>query len=107
MLCGNEVVYSQLTGGGRAAGFAQLYSRIGRRVKLNRLPLADIEPIAGAWSLDDSKTISLLHKYCDRKGGLRLATKLLVQGTMLANANSEELGVSHIRSAWNELGAVQ
>ena len=47
-LMGNAVVYARLTGGRRAAEFAQLFSRVGKRVRLTQVEEGDRRRSAGS-----------------------------------------------------------
>ena len=104
-LVGNETVYAQLTGGSRAAEFAQLFSRIGKRVSLTKPSGGDVESLATAWKVDKAST-RLLKEIADKPGALRGVTKALRLASMFARGADETLSDHHIKAAWAELGAM-
>lgn len=104
-LIGNESVYARLTGGqGRAANFAQLFSRVGKRLRVN-LPLAgDIDAIAKHFKLSGSKEVSMLMDLGRRPGAMRGLVKGLRLASIYANDEKTPLAATHIRAACRELG---
>lgn len=103
-LVGNETVYARLTGGTRAAYLDRLYSRIGKRVRLARTVKGDVDAIARAWNVTERDTLVLLADIAGKPGALRGVTKCLRLAALLAAADSEALGVRHLRAAWTDLG---
>ncbi len=103
-LVGNEIVYSQLSGGGtRSEGFAQLFSRIGKRIRLNRPMEDDILSLAGAWGITDKKITNELINIASKPGALRGLTKTLRLGSMIAAGKNTPLGLTEIHAANREL----
>src|SRR5699024_622529 len=76
-ILGNEIVYAQLTGGTRSMGFAQLFSRIGKRVRLTRPKAADVDALLDAWGINARDAQRLLHQIAKKPGALRGVTKTL------------------------------
>lgn len=105
-LVGNEIVYSQLTGGSsRSVGFAQLFSRIAKRVRLSRAKDADINALLDAWKIDDKEARTLCLGIGKRPGALRgLSQTLRLASMFSASAGAARLGAEHIRDAWADLG---
>lgn len=102
VLMGNETVYSRLTGGQRQAEFAQLFSRIGVRLRLDGATLGDIEAIAKAWGVTDPEIINALSGYASLPGAIRGATKVLRLATQAAEGKPVTLNL--IRAAQRNLG---
>lgn len=100
VLAGNENVYGQLTGKRRAADYAQLFSRIGKRVRLTNSKKEDVDVIAKEWGLGKAET-KLAQHIASKPGALRGLDKTLKLATMFA-AN-EPLNETHIRAAWKDL----
>ncbi len=100
-LVGSELVYARLTGGRRTEAFAQLFSRIGKRVALARPTAADIDAIAAAWGLGEAagETVRRIGR---QPGGLREVTKAVRLATLFADG--EAVTSRHLRAAWRELG---
>jgi DNA transposition AAA+ family ATPase len=104
-ICGNEVVYTQLTGRHRAANFAQLYSRIGKRLRLTRPSKEDALAIITAWKISGAGEQAMLLDIASKPGGLRSITKVLRLASMIANGQQEPVNLLHLRAAWADLGA--
>ena len=104
-LVGNEIVYSQLTdGGSRAEGFAQLFSRIGKRVRLTRPVKGDVESLAKAWGLNDKQVTQELVIIASKPGALRGLTKTLRLASMVAIGKGVDMGLNEVRAARRDLG---
>lgn len=100
-LVGNEVVYAQLTGGSRSVGFAQLFSRIAKRVRLSRPQASDIDAMLDAWSITAPDARRACHEIGKRPGALRGLSQTLRLASLFA---SGQPGTEHIRAAWKDLG---
>lgn len=103
-LMGNESVYARITGGSRQAHFAQLFSRVGYRVRLNTPSVGDVETIVSAWGVLESKAQNLCMDIARQAGALRGLTKVLRLASMMLAEGEKALGVDHIQTAWAELG---
>lgn len=99
---GNETVYAQLTGRNRAAEFAQLFSRIGKRCRLATVSEQDVSIIASAWSITDKALQQMLTDIARKPGALRIVDKVLRLATVMAQGCAIEK--KHIASAWRDLG---
>ncbi len=105
VLVGNEVVYAQLTGGQRAASFAQLFSRISKKQRLNKPLKGDVFKLADAWNVQGKKERDLLWNIANKNGALRSLTEVLRLASMYAA--DEVLSGKFINAAWQELGGMQ
>jgi DNA transposition AAA+ family ATPase len=103
-LLGNEHVYSNLTGGNRAAYLDRLYSRVGQRLRLNAADPGDAEAIISAWQIKANDCRNFLHKIAATPGGLRSLTKTLRLASMYAAGESRETNCGDIKAAWKRLG---
>jgi DNA transposition AAA+ family ATPase len=89
VLMGNERVYAQLTGGSRKAHFAQLFSRIGRQLRLTAPVNGDIDTLLDAWGITEKQARALCREIGTKAGALRGLTKVLRQaGLMIDEADS-------------------
>lgn len=104
VLCGNEIVYAQLTGGNRAVGFAQLFSRVAKRVRLSKPQPGDIDSILDAWGITDNATRKFCHGIGMRPGALRGLNQTIRLATLFANNAGKPLSLGIIRDAWADLG---
>jgi len=104
-LLGNELVYTRLTGGRRSAEFAQLFSRVGKRVRLNQVEDGDVDALLKAWGAKLARARELRKAalaIAQSHGGLRGLTKVLRLAVLFAGGEAVEL--RHVRAAWKELG---
>ena len=104
VLAGNETVYAQLTGRYRAAEFAQLTSRIGKRVRLARPQVADIEALLRAWRVQGKAEKKVALEIGQKPGALRGVTKVIRLASLFAAGQKEKLAAKHLRLAWQDLG---
>lgn len=105
-LLGNEIIYHRLSGGTRAAHFAQLFSRISRRVHLVKPNTGDVEALIDSWDIRNGAR-AYCQKIALQPGALRGLTKTLRLAAMYAKADGSELLVKHVKAAWAELGGVE
>ena len=102
-LMGNELLYARLTGGRRSAEFAQLFSRVGKRVRLSQPTQVDVDAILKAWSISGARERVQALDISRKPGGLRGLTKALRLASMMAEGKTVAAG--HLKSAWQELAA--
>ncbi len=104
-LVGNEIVYSQLTGGSRSVGFAQLFSRIAKRVRLAKAKDADVLAMLDAWNIKDKPARQFCLGIGRRPGALRGLSQTLRLASMFATGTgASATTLEHIRDAWQDLG---
>lgn len=101
---GNELVYTNLTGGDRAAYLDRLSSRVGMRLPIKRASAADARQLAEAWGITDPEVHKLVSDIAGKPGGLRGVTKALKLAHMFRG--DEPLAAKHVRAAFNQLNGV-
>lgn len=101
---GNEMVYTNLTGGERADYLDRLSSRVGMRLPIKKATAADARALANAWGITDKDTIKLLTGIASKPGGLRGVTKVVKLAQMFKG--EETLQARHVRAAFNQLNGV-
>ena len=84
---GGESLYVRLTGGSRSAEYAQLFSRIGRRVRFSRAGQGDVDALLAAWGLSDAAVRAAALDIARRPGALRGLTKTLRLAALLASGS--------------------
>jgi DNA transposition AAA+ family ATPase len=104
VLCGNESVYARLTGGSRAAAFAQLFSRIGKRLILAQPSREDVAAIAAAYGVNGTEERKALFAISQKPGALRAVVKTLKFSAVMAAGNNDVVNHHYIISAWRGLG---
>jgi hypothetical protein len=102
-LVGNEQVYGRIDGGGRRAEFAQLFSRVGMRVRRPKPYREDIEALLDANDVTGDAERRLLKVIAGKPGALRGMVKTLRVARMLAQADEQPFGASHVRAAWSRV----
>lgn len=102
-LLGNDQVYSRITGGRRSAEFAQLFSRIGKRVRLQLPSRADVDALLIAWGVTGVSEREAVLNISRKPGGLRAVTKTLRMASMVAAADGVPVNAGHITAAWADL----
>ncbi len=101
VLSGNAAVYNRLYGGG-ANGFAQLFSRVGRRLALVRPLEGDVRKIGEIYGIRDEATFAVLEDIGRKPGALRMVVKVCRLATALS---PDRLDRSAIEAAFEELQA--
>lgn len=102
-LVGNETSYARLTGGSRAASYAQIFSRIGMRLFVHRPERGDVRAIAAAMGVTDDGAIDFMARMAARPGALRGMLKAL--RLVLRQSGPQGVTVDSLRAACHLLGA--
>ncbi len=104
VLSGNESVYSRLTAGStRMAMFAQLFSRIGKRLHLSESLPGDGTALAKNFGLTGEKEIKFIEEIARNPGALRMVVKTLRLASVLAYNNEGQINLKNIKRAWRDL----
>jgi DNA transposition AAA+ family ATPase len=106
-LVGNSAVYTTMTGGNRAPYLDRLFSRIGKRVRVNAAGHKDTDAIIEAWGIQANDCKKLLRDIASKPGGLRILTKTLRLASMYAAGDKRAVCCPDIRAAWRELTSVE
>lgn len=107
-MVGNEAVIGRLEGGRRSAEYAQLFSRVGLRIKVGRgrrQVLADVAPLLESWGVPEGDARKRLQAIATHPGALRAMRKAWVIAQMLACAEQREVTGDDIVHAWARLSA--
>ena len=103
-LLGNDHVYARLEGGARSAQYAQLFSRVGMRLRRPRVLKEDIEALLDAWGVQGTAERKLLHQIAHKPGALRNVNKVVRMAHLMAGGEgAEAMAEGHIRMAWERL----
>lgn len=105
VLMGNESIVKKIGDAERVPQLAQLYSRFGMRLSLNRPVTADVDALLKEWKVDDKEEIKFMRAIAAKPGGLRALTKTMVAATAMATGNDEPRALAHMRDAWTRVGA--
>ena len=100
VLVGSDPFWLQLSGG-RRPEFAQLFSRVGMRVRLGRPGAADVAALLQAWGLEGRGLDAPAAAIAGRHGALRGLTKAIVRAHAIAAG--KPLAEAHLRAAWRAL----
>lgn len=107
VLTGNDRVYTQMTGGNRAAYLDRLYSRIDQKIHLRRSTQGDADAIIKAWGIDDSPCRDRIREIAAKPGALRVLSKVLRMAAAYAMAQNHRIGCEDIKQAARELGVFE
>lgn len=103
-LLGNAKVYDRIYGSSSVKEeFAQIFSRIGRRLPLGRPRRGDVHAIAGAFGLIDKSATTYLERISEQPGALRGVTKAIRLGAVIAAGDKSVLQLRHLKAAWLSL----
>ena len=104
VLVGNEVVHARIAGGKRAAVFAQLYSRLGKTLRLVGSQKADVAAVAGLFGVKGDSEIKALWNIGRKPGGLRSVTNVLRLASVMAlGQGASGVDSDLISAAWMDL----
>lgn len=111
-LVGNEEIYVHVTGGSRRADFAQIFSRIGNKLNLDKVIADDVITMIEAWSARGcintqgwgASETELLIKIGQSNGALRNVQKVINRAIILAAGEEKPLTQKHLKQAWRTLG---
>lgn len=99
-LVGNDEVYARFTKKSDGPSYAQLKSRIGRRLKLDKPEVDDVQRYIEAWDITDPVIMRELHGIGRKEGALRQIEKTLKQAIMYSIGDNAALSIEHVRRAW-------
>lgn len=104
-LVGNHKVYDRMSGNNtRAVEFARLFSRIAKKIVIDKALKSDVDAICDGWSLTGKAERSLIQSIASRPGALRSISLILPLATIYAQGKNEPVNEQHIQSAMIELG---
>lgn len=101
---GNAPLNAKFDGLGRTADYAQLFSRIGLRRKINKPRQKDMCAILAGWEGVKDEEVQLCAKEIGRcAGGLRSMSKVLRNATKIARVNRrDQITKKDLEYAWGE-----
>jgi DNA transposition AAA+ family ATPase len=105
VLMGNEGIVAKLGDPERSPQNAQLYSRFGMRLVLDRLPRSDVEALLKEWKVENKDEMAFMRAVATKPGALRALTKTMIAATAMAAGNNEPRTIAHLRDAWSRVGA--
>lgn len=106
VLIGNDRVYNRLRGGANQQHeFERLWSRVAKKVSIQKSKKADVKAVATAWNLDISDTdlMTTLYAIGASSGGLRSLTQYLRLAGMTAKVNNQLINLDLILQAKKDL----
>lgn len=100
---GSERVQVRLTGGSRSEDTAQLFSRQGKWVGIQKTTAKDIAALVEAWGIGEARVLEIAQEIGSRPGGLRGLTKALRLASMFAAGEGGAMQREHLVQAWRDL----
>lgn len=105
VLCGNLSVPARITGKNRDQAFAQLSSRIGKRLSLVAPTAEDVVGLATACGITTPDELAFLSRLAvSQEGALRGVEKVLRLASVMAAEGGETLTVADLQDAATDLG---
>jgi DNA transposition AAA+ family ATPase len=101
--CGNEPLYTQMTGGARGPKFAQIFSRLAQRTHIETTREEDVDLVASAMGITEQASLAYLRQIGVLPGGLRGVVKTIQLASMAAVGSGKELNRDLIARAWRKL----
>jgi DNA transposition AAA+ family ATPase len=99
-MCGNQSVYQNIYRGGNN-GFAQIFSRLGKRVILSRPMSEDVRVIAAALGITGKPELGLLTEISKAGGALRSVVKTVRLAATYSQG--QPITVAHLAAAHRDL----
>jgi DNA transposition AAA+ family ATPase len=98
-LCGNDFVYTKVTGRLNRSHFAQLASRIGRRLKLRSPSVEDVGAFLAHWQITGDAEVEYGRQIGTGSGGLRSLNRCLSGARFIAESTGQPVDVALMRGA--------
>lgn len=99
-LLGNHGFYGGTAISSRADNFAQFFSRVGVRRRLEQPSAQDVTMLLDAWGIEDAAARKWLATVAGKPGALRAVDKCVKAAAALAAGLDAEMGVEHLKAAW-------
>ena len=99
VLCGNELAYGRIAGD-RTEEFAQLFSRIGKRLSLGRPSPDDATALAQSMGVEGKREIAKCVEISATPESLRGMVEVIIEAHTMASGLNQKLDVRHINAAW-------
>jgi len=99
-LVGNNEIYGRFAKRSDGPSYAQLKSRLGKRLKREKPRIEDLQAFINAWGVTDPECVKLLVGIGMKGGALRQIDKTMKLAKMLAIGSGSDVTVEHLRAAW-------
>lgn len=99
-IVGNAEVYTRFSKAKQGRSYAQLKSRIGKRLQRAEPYAEDLVAYVRSWGIEDADCTKFLVGIGKKGGAFRQIDKTMKLATMFASGNSEEVKLIHITEAW-------
>jgi hypothetical protein len=103
---GNEEVYTRISRKGRRAAFAQLHSRVGMRLHVQRPTDEDVDAVLAAWGIRGRRERDYALQIASQPGGLRTLSQVLRQASIYAAETKRTVDRGILSAAAEMLGLV-
>lgn len=99
-IVGNSEVYSRFSKTRQGHSYAQLKSRIGKRLERQMPYPEDVAAYIAAWNITDPQCVRFLTGIGMKGGALRQIEKTMRMATMVAVGEGASVELKHIQAAW-------
>ncbi|MDQ0454626.1 AAA family ATPase [Rhizobium paknamense] len=97
---GNSEVYSRFTRGRQGPSYAQLKSRIGKRLQRVQPYPEDLETYIAAWEVSEPSCVKFLMGIGMKGGAFRQIEKTVRMARMVATGEGAEVSLKYLQAAW-------
>lgn len=101
-LAGNTEVYGRFSSRRDGPSYAQMKSRVAKRLMRTRVYAEDIDAMLDAWKISDRELRTYLHGIGTKDGALRSINNTLIFAHLIAAGDEKPLNIAHVKAAWKE-----
>lgn len=102
-LFGNQNIHQSIEGRRREVAFAQFYSRVGHRLKIEKPTQKDLLAFIDAWGVTDEKEVKALRAIGNQPGAFRSIDMVMKMAHITAAGAGVTPNISHIADAHKRL----
>lgn len=99
-LVGNEEIYGRFAKKSDGPSYAQLKSRLGKRLKREKPRVEDLQAFIAGWGVSEPDMVKFLTGIGMKGGALRQIDKTMKLASMVAMGSGQPLSLNHIQAAW-------
>lgn len=99
-LVGNNEIFGRFSKRTDGPSYAQLKSRLGKRLKREKPRAEDLQVFINAWGVTEPECVKFLTGIGMKGGALRQIDKTMKLATMISRGSNQPISFDHIQAAW-------